>query len=158
MVDETTFVSSMMVSFPRCSLNVMTRTLLVIDDNQSVRESLRFLLMRRGYRVLEALDGDTGIALAAEHSVDGAFVDVNMPGMNGIAVCRELRAQAAKSGRKITVWLMTGARTNEMAKAALDAGALELLQKPFGIPDLFQRIEAEIGLAVPPPTEKGGKS
>jgi DNA-binding response OmpR family regulator len=138
------------IVIPTTLLNVMTRTLLVIDDNQSVRESLRFLLMRRGYHVLEAEDGAKGVALAAQQPIDGAFVDVNMSGMNGIAVCRELHAQAAAAGRKIAVWMMTGARTNEIEKASVEAGALLLLQKPFDIPDLLQRVETEIGLPVPP--------
>jgi DNA-binding response OmpR family regulator len=133
-------------------------TLLVIDDNQSVRESLRFLLLRRGYQVFEADNGAAGLALAEQHPIDGAVVDLNMRGMNGIAVCVALRDQAAKAGRKVAVWLMTGAHTNEMAKAALEAGALMLLQKPFDIPDLFQRIEAEFGLPPPPATANGGKS
>ena len=129
----------------------MTRTLLVIDDNKSVRESLRFLLRRRGYAVLDAEDGASGIAVAAQEPIDGALVDVNMPGMNGVAVCRALREQATRLGRNIAVWLMTGARTNELEKAAFEAGALVVLQKPFDIPDLMKRIEEEVG---PPPPEK----
>jgi DNA-binding response OmpR family regulator len=131
----------------------MTRSLLVIDDNLSVRESLRFLLTRRGYAVFDAEDGPGGLAVAEQNPIDGALVDVNMPGMNGIAVCRALREQAARAGRTVAVWLMTGARTGEVAKAAAEAGALLLLQKPFDIPDLLKRIEEEIG-PPPPATDK----
>lgn len=132
--------------------HVMTRTLMVIDDNKSVRESLRFLLARRGYAVLDAADGPAALALAAQHPIDGALVDVNMPGMNGVAVCRALHEHAAANGRRIAVWLMTGARTAEIARAAAEAGALVLLQKPFDIPDLMRRIEEEIG--PPPPADR----
>jgi CheY-like chemotaxis protein len=135
------------------AIEIMTRTLIVIDDNKSVRESLRFLLMRRGYAVLEAENGPNGIALVEQNVIDGALVDVNMPGMNGIAVCRALREHAARNGRSIAVWLMTGARTNDVAKAAAEAGALLLLQKPFDIPDLMRRIEVEVG--APPPAQPG---
>jgi len=126
----------------------MTRTLLVIDDNKSVRDSLGFLLERRGYAVLAAEDGAAGIAVAAKEHIHGALVDVHMPGMNGVTVCRLLREQAARIGREVAVWLMTGAWTSEVERAAREAGALLLLQKPFDIPDLLSRIEAEIG---PPP-------
>jgi CheY-like chemotaxis protein len=129
-------------------------TILIIDDNKSVRESMRFLLMRRGYSVLDAEDGPKGIALAAQHEVAGALIDVNMPGMNGVVVCRTLREQAAAAGRDIAVWLMTGARTTEVARMALEAGALVVLQKPFDIGDLFRRIEEKVG--PPPLAEKNG--
>jgi len=123
----------------------MTRTLLVIDDNNSVRESLRFLLERRGYTVLVAENGPEGIALASQHAVDGAMVDVNMPGMNGITVCKALRARATETGRNIAVWMMTGARTPELTKAAAEAGALTLLPKPFDLTELFRQFDAQFG-------------
>lgn len=127
------------------ALPIMTRTLLVIDDNESVRESLRFLFLRRGYSVLAASNGPQGIALAAQHPVDGAMIDVNMPGMNGIAVCRALRAHAADNGRTIAVWMMTGARTPDLVKAASDAGAITLLAKPFNLADLFRQFDEKLG-------------
>ncbi len=131
----------------------MTRTLLVIDDNKSVRESLRFLLERRGYLVLTAENGPDGIATAAQHSIDGAMVDVNMPGMNGLMVCRVLAERAEEEGRPLPIWMMTGARTPELSKSALEAGALVLLAKPFDLADLFQRFEEALGPVEPPQPE-----
>lgn len=131
----------------------MTRTLLVIDDNKSVRDSLRFLLMRRGYNVLVAENGTEGVALAAQHPIDGALVDVNMPGMNGVDVCRKLKEHAAAQQRNVVVWMMTGARTPELLKLVTDAGAVALLGKPFDFPDLFQRFEEALGPQEPPPPE-----
>lgn len=124
----------------------MARTLLVVDDNQSVRESLRFLLLRRGYTVFVAEDGAAALALAAEHSIDGAIVDVNMPGMNGIEVCRVLRERAAAKGRDVAVWMMTGARTPDVLKHSREAGALDLLGKPFDIPSLYRHLEDRLGI------------
>ncbi|HUR60174.1 MAG TPA: response regulator [Opitutaceae bacterium] len=126
------------------------RTLLVIDDNQSVRESLRFLFLRRGYDVLVAENGAEGIALAKQHWVDAAMVDVNMPGMNGVDVCKALREQATAAGRPISVWMMTGARTPDLAKRALEAGALALLGKPFDFADLFRQFDEKLGAPVVP--------
>ncbi len=121
----------------------MQRTLLVIDDNQFVRESLKFLLLRRGYNVLVAEDGPEALKLAEQHVVDGAMVDVNMPGMNGIEVCRALNQRAAASGRAIAVWMMTGARTPETVKLAREAGALDLFGKPFDLPALYRRFDEQ---------------
>src|SRR5688500_13235799 len=115
------------------------RTLLIIDDNQSVRESLQFLLERRGYAIGVAESGPEGITLAGLQVFDGALVDVSMPGMNGLEVCRALQAQAAEAGRNLPVWMMTGARTLELAKAAVEAGALALLPKPFDLAELILR-------------------
>jgi CheY-like chemotaxis protein len=123
----------------------MTRTLLVIDDNKSVRESLRFLFVFRGYSVLVAESGPEGIALAAQQSIDGAIVDVNMPGMNGVAVCRALHAQAAELQRPIAVWMMTGARTPELMKSAQEAGAITLFAKPFDFSELFRQFDEKFG-------------
>lgn len=124
----------------------MPRTLLLIDDDKSVRDSLCFLLQRRGFSVLAAESGARGIALAAEHNVDGALIDVHMPGMGGVEVCRALRALAEKNGRPMPIWMMTGARTNEIVKAATEAGALMVLAKPFDCAELFRRFEAHFGL------------
>jgi DNA-binding response OmpR family regulator len=101
-----------------------------------------------------AEDGHSGLALAARQPITGALVDVNMPVMNGIEVCKALRELAAKEGRAIAVWLMTGAPTTEGEKAALEAGALMLLAKPFDVPDLLKRIETEIGAPMPPGAKK----
>lgn len=131
----------------------MTRTLLIIDDNKSVRDALRFLLERRGYQVLTAESGPEGIALAEQHAVDGVMVDVNMPGMNGIMACRALKAQAEAKGRTLPIWMMTGARTPELAKTAAEAGALVLLPKPFDFADLFRRLDEAIGPVEPPKPE-----
>jgi len=128
------------------------RTILVIDDNHSVRESLRFLFERRGYNVLVADSGQAGIELAAAHPVDGAMIDVQMPGMNGIEVCRKLREQSAAAGRPIAVWMMTGGRSPELTRLSLEAGALALLAKPFDLPELFQRFDEQLGPVTPPPS------
>lgn len=133
-----------------------TRTLLVIDDNLSVRESLRFLFMRRGYTVLLAESGAQGLALAAQNPVDGVIIDVNMPGMNGLAVCRTLRAQATERGRPMSLWMMTGARTAELARTAAEAGALALFAKPFNFEELFRQFDEVLGAPPPPPSEPEG--
>jgi CheY-like chemotaxis protein len=127
--------------------------LLIVDDNKSVRESLRFLLLRRGYEVVAAASGPEALALASERPVDGAMIDVNMPGMNGLEVCRALREQAERAGRKLPVWMMTGARTPGLARRSAECGALVLLGKPFDLADLYARIAQEVGAGSTPPPD-----
>lgn len=126
-------------------------TLLVIDDNGSVRDSLRFLFVRRGYEVLVAEHGMEGLALAGQHRVDAAIVDVNMPGMNGVDVCRSLHELAASAGRPVAVWIMTGARTPELEKRAREAGAIAVLGKPFDFAELFREMDEKLGVPPTPP-------
>lgn len=135
----------------------MPRTLLVVDDNQSVRDSLRFLLIRRGYNVLVAGDGPEALQIASEQVIDGAIVDVNMPGMNGIEVCRALRERAAVAGRDTAVWMMTGARSPDLVKLSKEAGALDLLGKPFDLQALYRRFEEEFARRSNEALECGGQ-
>ncbi len=123
------------------------RTMLIVDDEKAVRDSLRFLLEREGYRVVVASDGVEAITAGAQQPIDGAMVDVHMPVMNGIEVCRALQQQAAQAGRTIAVWMMSGARTARTAQAATDAGALALLGKPFDYKALLARFESHFAAA-----------
>lgn len=123
----------------------MTPTLLVIDDNVSVRESLRFLLLQRGYHVHVAEGGPEGIALVKEGRIDGVMVDVQMPGMNGFEVARVLREHAAATGRRLAIWMMTGGRSPELIRRSAEAGALALLGKPFDLADLYRRFDEQFG-------------
>lgn len=134
------------------------RTVLVIDDNKSVRESLRFLFERRGYAVCVAENGAEGLAIASARPIDCAMVDVNMPVMNGIDACRALCAQASASGRRLAVWMMTGARTPELTRRSIEAGAIALLGKPFDFPELFQRFDDYFAAPPAPGTPGTGES
>ncbi len=132
----------------------MTRTLLIIDDNKSVRDSLQLLFERRGYTVLSAANGFEALDLGARHAIDGAIIDVNMPGMSGLAVCRTLRTRASEAGWNLPVWMMTGARTPELERAARESGALAVLTKPFDYAELFTRFDEQLGgPPTPPPAE-----
>lgn len=120
----------------------MPHLLLVIDDDSMVRESLRFILRRRGYQVVVAENGPVGLAAARENPVDGVLLDYHMPVMNGAEVCRALMAYGGQRGRPLPVWMMTGARTHAVAKATAEAGAIVLLSKPFDIPELYRYLDS----------------
>jgi DNA-binding response OmpR family regulator len=125
------------------------KTLLIVDDERSVRETLRLLLERRGYHVLVADNGAAGVALAAAQVIDGAMVDVHMFGMDGVAVCRALRAQASGAGRDLAVWLMSGARSADVIKAGTEAGARAVLGKPFNLAQLYGMLEQHFSPPAP---------
>ncbi len=134
----------------------------MIDDNKSVRDTLAYLLGEQGFGAVLAESGSQALELMGKGPIDGALIDVYMPGMNGLAACRELRARAAAAGRPLPVWMMTGARTPQLAQAALEAGAVGLLGKPFSVDDLLRQLSGEApaaggsgpaGVATPPPSE-----
>src|SRR5262245_26834569 len=119
------------------------RTILIVDDNPSVRDALRYLIERRGYFAVTAASGAEAVTLAGQQVFDGAMVDVDMPGMNGLTLCRTLIAQAKEAGHALVVWMITGARTAELTKASLEAGALTLLAKPFEHGELYQQFDQQ---------------
>lgn len=129
---------------------VLMATLLVVDDNPSVRDSLRFVFTAFGFTVVCAESGAGALALCDEHVFDAAIVDIHMPGVNGIDVCRELRAQAQSFGRDLPVWLITGAFTPDLTRHAADAGAVAILMKPFNMSTLDQEIRTRLGLGPRP--------
>lgn len=121
----------------------VSRTILIIDDNPLVRDVVRRMLEARGYSVLVAEGGAEGLQLLSNNWIDSAIVDVDMPAMNGVDVCRALRERAAKVGRGLWVWLMTGVTRPELLSAAAAAGARGVLPKPFTTDELVRCVEAD---------------
>lgn len=115
-------------------------TLLVVDDEESLRESLRFLLEQQHYRVLAAADGPEGLHLAAQQAPDLILLDVMLPGLDGFEVCRRLRAQ----GFGGVVVLLT-ARGEEIDQVVgLELGADDYIVKPFRHRELLARVKAHL--------------
>lgn len=111
--------------------------ILVIDDQAQIRRALRSLLTARDYQVILAENGEQGLDLAAEQQPDLVILDMAMPGMSGLEVCRELRT-----------WfhgpiLILSVRGEEQDKiAALDLGADDYITKPFATGELLARLRA----------------
>ena len=114
--------------------------ILVVDDEPRLLSSVRQGLEAEGYAVDTADRGDDGLHLAVEHTYDAIVLDVMLPGLNGFAVCRQLRADQ--------VWtpiLMLTAKDGEWDEAeALDTGADDFLRKPFSFVVLLARLRALI--------------
>ena len=118
----------------------MTTTILIIEDDADIRELLRFNLEREGFVVLDAEDGERGIALAREHSPRLIMLDVMLPRMDGFEVCRLLGTHAATA--EIPVLMLT-ARGEEMDRVVgLSLGADDYVVKPFSMRELMLRVRA----------------
>lgn len=125
-----------------CSL--LMPTLLVIDDQQGVLDTLVNLLPTYGLAAVGAKSGAAGLALGETQSIDGALVDIHMPGLNGIHVCLELRERAQRQGRDLPVWLMTGSCTTEIRRLAAEAGAVTVFEKPFDLAELARELKSRL--------------
>lgn len=115
--------------------------LLLIEDHRDIAEMLCAYFAHRGYEIDYAADGLTGLHLAVSNTCDLIILDVTLPGLEGLEVCRRLR-QEAKCATPI---LMLTARDTQRDKiAGLDAGADDYLVKPFDIEELDARVRALI--------------
>jgi DNA-binding NtrC family response regulator len=104
-----------------------TGTILIIDDEEIMREILEALLTREGYQVRMASSGEAGLELARSTTFDAAIVDVMMPGMDGIAVLQELK----KLDDDLPVLMITAFASVETAIMAMKLGAFDYVTKPF---------------------------
>jgi two-component system response regulator MprA len=117
---------------------LMGSRVLVADDDRAIRESLARALELEGYEVVVAVDGAAALAAVKERPADVLILDVMMPGVDGLTVCRVLRSE-----RDRTPILMLTARTETSDRVAgLDAGADDYLPKPFDLDELLARLRA----------------
>lgn len=112
---------------------------LVVDDEPQIRRVLRSALTSRGYEVHDARTGEDALESIRESRFDLVLLDVNMPGMSGLATCREIRA-----GSEVAIIMLTVSDSEDDKVAALDAGADDYVTKPFGTPELLARIRAAL--------------
>ena len=112
--------------------------ILVVDDEPAVRDSLKRALALEGYVVELAEDGGRALAKLAVASPDAVILDVLMPEVDGLEVCRRLR----NAGDRTPVLMLTARETVADRVAGLDAGADDYLVKPFGLEELFARLRA----------------
>ena len=113
--------------------------ILVVDDERAVRESLRRALELEGYEIELAADGREALErLEAESQPDALILDVLMPGVDGLEVCRRLR----RAGSRLPVLMLTARDAVENRVSGLDAGADDYVTKPFALEELLARIRA----------------
>lgn len=134
----------------------MPRTVLIVDDEKSIVDILKFNLEKSEYSTLCAYDGREGLRLAKEHAPDLILLDVMLPYMDGFEVCKALRAE----GISIPIIMIT-AREEETDKVfGLELGADDYITKPFSVRELLARVKANmrrLAVAEGPTQEHAGE-
>ncbi|HVA13072.1 MAG TPA: response regulator [Stellaceae bacterium] len=115
----------------------MTARVLVIDDDRDHAESIVDILSMRGHEVEAAFSGEQGVEVFRQHDFDMVFMDVKLPGMNGVETFFEFK----KIRPDARVMMMTGFSLEQLIAQAIEGGALGVLRKPFAIQDLLQVLE-----------------
>lgn len=116
----------------------MAVRILVVDDDRAVRESLRRSLAFNGYTVDLAQDGQEALEMITSERPDALVLDVMMPRMDGLQVCRHLRS----TGDDLPILVLTARDSVSERVAGLDAGADDYLPKPFALEELLARMRA----------------
>jgi two-component system response regulator RegX3 len=112
-------------------------SVLVVEDEQSLREPLVYILQREGFDVLEAVDGPSALIQWQNNSPDLILLDLMLPGMSGVDVCREIRT------RSTVPIIMVTAKDSEVDKVVgLEIGADDYVVKPYSTRELLARIKA----------------
>src|ERR671914_1075027 len=118
---------------------IQEATILLVEDEESVTKLLTFPLESDGYRVVHAADGEEALRLFGEHEVDLVVLDIMLPKIDGLEVCRRLRAQSA-----VPIIILT-ARGEELDKVVgLELGADDYITKPFSIREFRSRVRAQL--------------
>jgi two-component system response regulator MprA len=122
-----------------------TTRLLVVDDDRAIRDSLQRLLSLEGHQVGTVADGAQALEFVRSHPVDLIVLDLMMPAVDGLTVCRVLRAE----GDRTPVLMLTARTETSDRVAGLDAGADDYLPKPFDPQELLARVRALLRRARP---------
>jgi DNA-binding response OmpR family regulator len=116
----------------------MADTVLVVDDEQEIRDLLDSFLTAQGYEVILAADGKEAIELAGTENPQAIILDIKMPGIDGIEVCKRLKEK--EETRLIPVIMITGFEDNKIE--ALEMGADDFVNKPFDMAELSIRVKS----------------
>ncbi|MEU1938701.1 response regulator transcription factor [Streptomyces coeruleorubidus] len=116
----------------------MSQTVLLAEDDRAIRNALERALTLEGYQVMAVADGVEALAQAHRNRPDVLVLDVMMPGIDGLQVCRVLRAE----GDRTPVLMLTALVETADRIAGLDAGADDYVVKPFDVEEVFARLRA----------------
>ena len=125
-------------------------TILLVDDEDSIQTLLTYPLERDGYRVVQARDGDEALRLFREQQIDLVVLDLMLPKVDGLEVCRRMRAEST-----VPIVMLT-ARDDELDTVlGLELGADDYITKPFSIREFRSRVKALLRrAAIPPPSAR----
>jgi len=116
----------------------MKPRILVIDDDRTMMEAIHLSLAEQGYRIIEAYDGAEGLSLALTQKPDLVVLDVVLPGLSGLELCRELR----RLNFPAPILMLTGLAQVDDRVKGLNAGADDYLPKPFSLREFYARVQA----------------
>src|SRR5581483_6955867 len=116
-------------------------SVLIVDDEVEIRESLQALLEMEGYEVQVAADGEEGLTRIAEHPFDLVLLDYALPGRNGMEILQDIRSHDPL----LSVIMITAYGTVENAVNAMQAGATNFIQKPWDNEKLLADVRATVG-------------
>jgi two-component system response regulator MprA len=125
---------------------------LVVEDDPAVRASLERSLEFEGYGVVTAADGAAGLAAVGAHRPDAVLLDLGLPELDGLEVCRRLRAD----GNATPILMLTARESTRDRVTGLDAGADDYLPKPFALEELLARLRALLRRRSGPGGPEGG--
>ena len=115
-------------------------TVLIVDDERSIRISLKTILGNFGFDFVEAARGEEAVSLVRSTPFDAVLLDINMPGMGGIEVCRLMR----KASPRLPIVMLTVQGSEDRKVEALNAGADDYITKPFQLRELTARLRAAV--------------
>jgi len=121
--------------------------ILVVDDLKSIRQTLSGMLGDEGYNVVLAEDGYQAIEIAKQNPFDLIFMDIKMPGINGVQTFREIK----KINPQAVVIMMTAYSVEDLVREALGEGAYGVVYKPFDIEKIVSIIESALRCPQPAP-------
>jgi CheY-like chemotaxis protein len=119
-------------------------TILIAEDSRDGREMLQVLLALKGYSVLAAADGYNALEIALANSPDLILLDLELPGLDGLSVARDLSRHS--HFRKVPIIVLSGHDPMEHKQSAMDAGCTEYLMKPLDFEKLDEILQSEVPL------------
>lgn len=128
--------------------------ILIADDIPQNLELLQLLLLRAGHEVFCASDGNKAVALSAKHQPDLILMDIQMPNLDGLGACRQIRQREAEQGlAPLPIIALTASVLEEDKKATREAGMQGFASKPIDFPALCREMAAVLGIALPESSE-----
>jgi len=115
----------------------MAEKILVVEDDRNLLDTLKYNLQREGYNVVTAMDGEAALEVARREKPALIMLDVMLPGMDGLEVCRILRAEMT-----VPILMLTARATETDKIVGLEVGADDYLTKPFSVRELLARVRA----------------
>src|SRR5829696_711790 len=115
-------------------------TVLLIDDEKDILEMVRYNLEKEHLDVITASDGPSGLEIGLKHKPDLVLLDLMMPGMSGIEVCRQLRSDPRT--KRVPIIMLTAKAGESDKVVGLELGADDYITKPFSVRELLARVRA----------------